>query len=107
MRLQGIKPMRLIFCLALATALHGQALRDGWAVVPGAEDLIVSGQWECAGSFTLGDHALILKSGSGYVTPINTSGPHLQGQGDFAVQASISNRTGAGFLTLVGVLGRG
>jgi endo-1,4-beta-xylanase len=49
----------------------------------------------------------MLKSGSSYVTSINTAGPHLQGQGDFAVQASISNRTGAGFLTLVGVLGRG
>src|SRR5215472_524956 len=85
------------------------ALRSGWAFVPGAQDLIQTGQWGCTAGLTSTSAALsITAPDSGYSTPINTAGPRLQGNGDFSVIATFSNPATAGsFLTLVGTLSTG
>lgn len=98
------------FCLVASSGLATSvAPRSGWAFVPGAQDLIQAGQWGCTTGVTSTSAALsITAPSSGYSTPINTSGPRLQVNGDFSVIATLSNPGTAGsFLTLEGTLNTG
>lgn len=98
-------------CLfALSAILHATpAPRPGWVYVPGAEDLIQSGQWGCLSGVTLSANSLTISAGaSGYNTVINTSGPLLSVTGDFSVLATLSAAPGSTvYLTLVGTLNTG
>jgi endo-1,4-beta-xylanase len=117
-----IKPNRprlfgLLLCIVAASTAQATSLtpRSGWVFVPGAGDMIQAGQWGCTAGVTLGggrlgasDTLSITAPSSGYSTPINTTGPQLQVQGDFSVLATLSDPGGAGaFLTLVGTLATG
>jgi endo-1,4-beta-xylanase len=77
--------------------------------VPGAQDLLQTGQWGCVSGVTLGANSLVVTAGAGYNTVINTSGPSLQVQGDFSVLAQLSAPASSAetFLTLVGALSTG
>lgn len=83
--------------------------RTGWIFVPGAQDLLQTGQWGCVSGVTLGANSLVVTAGAGYNTVINTSGPSLQVQGDFSVLAQLSAPASSAetFLTLVGALSTG
>ncbi len=101
----------LLICIAVSnrgrTSLRP---RNGWAFVPGAQDMIAAGQWGCTAGVTLGaDTLLISAPSSGYRTPINTSGPVLKVPGDFSVVAMVSNPAGGsgGYVTMVGTLSNG
>ena len=86
------------------------APREGWKLVPGAEDLIQAGNWGCVSGVAAQAKALTVSAGaSGFNTVINTTGPVLQVTGDFSVQASLSLPTGStgAWLTLVGTLNSG
>src|SRR5271154_6725268 len=95
----------LFLCLTASNG-WGASLpfRSGWVFVPGAEDMIAAGLWNCtAGVTVVSDTLSISAPGSGYSTPVNTTGPALQVPGDFSVLATLSDPSGAGaFLTLVG-----
>jgi endo-1,4-beta-xylanase len=84
--------------------------RPGWILVPGAQDLLQTGQWGCVSGVTPGANSLTIAAGSGgYSTVIDTSGPSLQVQSDFSILAQLSapaSNPGT-FLTLVGALSTG
>ncbi len=106
-----MKVLRTLLIALLATGvLAGDtpALppRDGWTFVAGAEDLIASGGWSCISGISTSGHNIVLTAGSSYSTQINTNGPRLAPQGDFGVLAALSPKSGSGWLTLVGVLGK-
>jgi endo-1,4-beta-xylanase len=85
-------------------------LRSGWVFVPGAQDLIAAGQWNCVAGVTLSSDALAISaSAGGYSTVIDTNGPVLKVPGDFSVVAEVSNPAAGsgGFLTMVGTLSTG
>jgi endo-1,4-beta-xylanase len=80
----------------------------GWNLAPGAEDLIQTGSWSCVSQVAANANSLTIAAGSSFVTPINTSGPRLQVQGDFSVLATLSAPSSTGtWLTLVGTLHTG
>jgi endo-1,4-beta-xylanase len=80
----------------------------GWTLAPGAEDLIQTGSWSCVSQVTANANSLTITAGSSYVTPVNTTGPRLQVQGDFSVLATLSAPSSTGtYLTLVGTLSTG
>jgi endo-1,4-beta-xylanase len=82
--------------------------RAGWKFAPGAEDLIQTGSWSCVSQVTANANSLTIAAGSSFVTPINTSGPRLQVEGDFSVLATLSAPSSTGtYLTLVGALHTG
>ncbi len=83
--------------------------RSGWVFVPGAQDMIVAGQWGCATGVTVSSGALSISATSAnYSTVVDTSGPILKVQGDFSVLATLSDiGTGGSFLTMVGTLNTG
>ena len=99
-------------CLSLAMCgvFNGFAAtpRSGWVLVPGAEDLIQSGSWNCNPGVAAGTNSFTASAGSGYNTIVNTYGPMLKTTGDFSVLVTFSASSGAGaFLTLVGALNTG
>ncbi len=103
-----LKPLVSLLFFALvgtaATAPHA-----GWQVVPGAEDLIQTGNWPCVNGVSASAKSITIAAGSNFNTVINTSGPLLRVTGDFSVLASLSapaNSSGA-MLTLVGTLNSG
>ncbi len=102
---------RSALCVIILSAiLHAEpSPRPGWVYVPGAENLIQSGQWGCASGVQLGANSLTVSAGaSGYNTVINTSGPILSAAGDFSVLATLSTAPGSTvYLTLVGALNTG
>jgi endo-1,4-beta-xylanase len=93
-------------CQAWASPLQP---RSGWVFVPGAQDMILAGQWGCSTGVTVSADTLSITAASGnYNTVINTSGPVLKLQGDFSVLATLSDTgTGGSFLTMVGTLNTG
>ncbi len=99
------------FMFVAASNGWGAALtpRGGWVFVPGAQDMIQAGQWTCAPGVAVSADTLSISAPStGYVTPVNTSGPVLQVQGDFSVLATLSALgTQGAFLTMVGTLATG
>jgi endo-1,4-beta-xylanase len=100
----------LLICIAVSNRWGTSPKpRNGWAFVPGAQDLIQAGEWDCVPDVALGSHALSISApSSGYRSPVNTSGPRIQTQGDFSVLATLSDPgSSGGFLTLVGALATG
>lgn len=99
---------RSLVCVLLPAAFCASAPRPGWVYIPGAQDLIQSGEWACVSGATTGAGAISIAATTGYNTVINTSGPVLRPQGDFSVLAQLAatKPTGA-FLTLVGTLPTG
>jgi endo-1,4-beta-xylanase len=102
---------RLLALFFLAPLAYGAPLqlRSGWDFVPGAQDLIQSGQWGCATGVSVnGDTLSISATTANYNTVINTSGPVLSVQGDFSVLATLSDTgTSGSFLTLIGTMATG
>src|SRR5271156_1351916 len=106
--------MRVFICLlsflAVSTASGASllSLRDGWVFVPGAQDLIRAGQWNCVSGVTVAPASLTIAGTTNYNTPIDTTGPVLHPQGDFSVLAQLSAPASSiTFLTLVGQLATG
>lgn len=100
----------LLSFLAVSTASGASllTLRDGWVFVPGAQDLIRAGQWNCVSGVTAAPTSLTIAGTTNYNTPINTTGPVLHPQGDFSVLAQLSAPASSiTFLTLVGQLATG
>ena len=97
---------RLLFILIPLTApASSLAPRSGWVFVPGAQDLIQSGMWNCASGITVGTGSLTITATTAYNTISNTTGPVLHPRGDFSVLAQLSATSSTGtFLTLVGTL---
>src|SRR4030088_117874 len=76
--------------------------RDGWTLASNGQDLIGPGLWQCVPGVTIGTAGqIVLKTADAYVTPVNTLGPRLLPQGDFSLIASISPRSGSGWVTLI------
>jgi endo-1,4-beta-xylanase len=103
------KPLlSVLFLTTLGTA--AVTPHSNWQLVPGAEDLIKTGNWACVSGVSAASKSLTVSAGSAnYTTVINTSGPLLRVTGDFSVLASLSapaNSTGV-MLTLVGTLNSG
>src|SRR5271157_1326880 len=109
----GDSHMRLwpFFFLAVLNASGASPLtpRPGWIFVPGAQDLLQSGQWVCVSGVTPAATSLTITAGAGYNTVIDSSGPSLQVQGDFSVLAQLSAPASSSgtYLTLVGALSTG
>ena len=103
--------MRVLVCSLIFTAISGAAVvtpRIGWVFVPGAQDLIQAGQWNCVGGLTVGANSLTITATTDYATVVNSGGPALHPNGDFSVLAELSAPSSSGtFLTLVGQLATG
>jgi endo-1,4-beta-xylanase len=99
----------VLACLGAATDVRAAlSPRAGWTFAPGAEDLIQTGSWNCVSQVTANPNSLTIAAGASFVTPINTSGPRLQVEGDFSVLAALSAPASTGtYLTLVGTLHTG
>jgi len=97
-----------IAAIAASPAAFALSPRSGWNLAKGAEDLIQSGSWSCVSQVTANLQSLTIAATTGFVTPINTSGPRLLVDGDFSVLATLSaaNSTGT-YVTLVGTLHTG
>jgi endo-1,4-beta-xylanase len=100
-----------VLLIAAASQVWGQSLqpRSGWVFVPGAQDMIQAGQWDCTTGVNASNDTLSISAASGnYNTIINTTGPILKVQGDFSVLATLSDPgSGGSFLTMVGSLNTG
>src|SRR5688572_7881405 len=102
--------LRWIGLLAAFTncACAALPLRDGWSFVPGAQDLIRSGNWGCLSQVSASEGAITISAGTGFNTVINTTGPLLQVQGDVSILATLATPASGGtYLTLVGTLNTG
>lgn len=114
MRQSKTQILKRAFCVAslIACALpifaDPPVPRDGWTLASNGQDLIGPGLWQCVPGVTLGPAGqVVLKTADAYVTPVNTLGPRLLPQGDFSLIASISPRSGSGWVTLIGSQGGG
>lgn len=104
----GVARSILVLACAAPNLYAALSPHAGWSLAPGAEDLILTGSWSCVSQVAVNANSLTIAANSNFVTPINTSGPKLQVQGDFSVLATLSAPSSTGtYLTLVGTLSTG